>query len=354
MAPVSQTYGALLIGGLLAMYFSGIVCIQCLLYFRTFRDDRLRIKLKVLAVWALDILHSVFVSVSLWQYLILGLNDITIIQEILWPVSATIAITGVTTFIIQCFLAHRVWTLSKHNIWITCIIVTLAFLRMLSAFGAVIQMSLLDTWARFHAVAAWNFTTGLAISACADLLIAISIVYYLNRNRTGFERHFLRIRSDYIIDTIVLYTIENGLLTSVSVVASLICWLTMPTNLIFLALHFVISKMYANSLLATLNARKFIKQESSRSGSRRRGSSIRLPTFLTSASSRLTQTTRSEFAPQTPLQINVEKSVHCVTDIGSRTVAVDINSMDPMLTLSEASPTSHESRDAGMLSSGKD
>ncbi|EEB91532.1 hypothetical protein MPER_10090, partial [Moniliophthora perniciosa FA553] len=39
-------------------------------------------------------------------------------------------------------------------------------------------------------------------------------------------------------------------------VASMICWLAMPTNLIFMGLHFIISKTYAISLIVTLNRRK--------------------------------------------------------------------------------------------------
>ena len=69
---------------------------------------------------------------------------------------------------------------------------------------------------------------------------------------------------DKIIDALTAYTIENGMLTCVTTVVALVCvrpvlplqhgcagreahvlaaqWLSMPTNLIFLGLHFAISK----------------------------------------------------------------------------------------------------------------
>ncbi|KAI0689429.1 hypothetical protein BC835DRAFT_1529197 [Cytidiella melzeri] len=328
MTQVSSTYGALLIGGLLAVFFSGIVCTQCFLYFRSFYKDRWRVKALVAALWFLDFLHSTFVVTTVWYYLIDGFNNTKVAPGINWSVSlkqVTISITGILTFIIHFFFAHRVWTLSKSNVWLTGLIMGLAFLRMLSAFGTVIQMSRLHTWVRFHEVAAWSFTTGLVISACVDFLITLSLVYYLSQSRTGFSN------MDYIIDTIMLYAIENGLLTSISVLASLICWLTMPTNFIFLALHFVISKMYANSLLATLNARRHIQDKSSHSERHWRDNSnnLHLPTMMTSASLRRgnSDATQKEPPPSTSLQINVEKSIHCVTDIGSS--AVEIDSIDP-------------------------
>jgi len=63
-----------------------------------------------------------------------------------------------------------------------------------------------------------------------------------------------------ILDKLMLYAFENGSLTCAATVVSLVCWLTMHTNLIFMGIHFVISKLYANSFLATLNARRNLHQ----------------------------------------------------------------------------------------------
>ncbi|KAG2037590.1 hypothetical protein BDR03DRAFT_956986, partial [Suillus americanus] len=45
---------------------------------------------------------------------------------------------------------------------------------------------------------------------------------------------------------------------SVVTIATLLCWTIMPSNRVFLGLHFIVAKLYANSLLANLNARKQI------------------------------------------------------------------------------------------------
>jgi len=63
-----------------------------------------------------------------------------------------------------------------------------------------------------------------------------------------------------IIDTLILYAFEIGILTSAATVASLLCWVTLNNSLIFLGLHFVIGKLYANSLLATLNSRNELRR----------------------------------------------------------------------------------------------
>jgi hypothetical protein len=61
---------------------------------------------------------------------------------------------------------------------------------------------------------------------------------------------------DEVIDSIIVYTINNGTLTCISTIVSMIFWLFRGKALIFMAIHFAIAKMYANSLLATLNMRK--------------------------------------------------------------------------------------------------
>ncbi|THG99820.1 hypothetical protein EW026_g2576 [Hermanssonia centrifuga] len=262
MAPNTQTYGALLIGGLVAMFLSGIVSTQVFLYFRNYPGDRLRNRTMVSTVWILDLLHAGFVCASVWRYLIHGFQDDTYILSIAWTVSVTVSITGFLTFLVHCFFTHRVWTLSRHN------------------------------------------DTGVPKD---------------EKSRTGFSS------MDQIIDSIMVYTIENGFLTSIVAVASLICWLTMPGNFIFLALHFAITKLYANSLLATLNARTHLKEPSHSSAEHY--NSYRLPTLFSSRSIRKDTSQGDPQANNTTntLQINVEKSVHYVTDIGS----ADLDSVEP-------------------------
>lgn len=62
----------------------------------------------------------------------------------------------------------------------------------------------------------------------------------------------------------MLYGINTGALTSLCEVACLIAYVTMPNNLIFIAIFFVLPKLLLNALLATLNARVSL-QESRRS-----------------------------------------------------------------------------------------
>ncbi|KIP07803.1 hypothetical protein PHLGIDRAFT_127401 [Phlebiopsis gigantea 11061_1 CR5-6] len=340
MVPYSRTYGALVVGGFLSLFLSGIVATQVFLYRRSYAGDRLRIQLMVLVVWLLDLTHSSFVIASVFHYVVDGYSDTSAINRVHWPISVTISITGFLTFLIHIFFAHRVWTLSKRNIWLTTIIGSLAFLRMVSAFGTATQLQRLKSWSAFHDHAAWIFTTGLSISASVDVITAVSLCFYLQKRRTGFSS------MDHIIDSIMVYTVETGMLTSIATIASFICWLTMPQNFIFLAFHFCITKLYANSFLASLNARQLLKERSV--STVEAPNSFRLPTLLSSkqqpteavsarkypthtGDSTLVSlqgaTTRNSLHPTSTLQISVEKTVHCVTDVAESDG--EIESLEP-------------------------
>ncbi|PBK60716.1 hypothetical protein ARMSODRAFT_1026301 [Armillaria solidipes] len=270
---VLGTYGAMLAGGFVAAMLSGIVTIQALIYFRLYMQDSWRKKVMVLAIWILDIVHSTFIFVSLFDYLItyFGVQDrtglITFIAQVpfinvhfglISYHKLTIVVTAMQTLIAHCYFSEKIHKSSDRNWAITAPILALAFLRLVAASVSTFEMIRLHRFSAFNEdYPGWIFTTGLSLSSAVDVLITAWLCYFL---------HLLRRRIDapssmlQVIDSLTIYTLENGLLTSIATTASLICWLVMPTNLVFLGLHFVIEKLYANSVLASLNTRKELRE----------------------------------------------------------------------------------------------
>ncbi|OAX40391.1 hypothetical protein K503DRAFT_798835 [Rhizopogon vinicolor AM-OR11-026] len=122
------------------------------------------------------------------------------------------------------------------------------------------EMISLESYAEFSLpFPGWIFALGLTLSAIVDIMITSSLCYFLRKNRTTITKltySYPSNRTIYVIDTLTSWTIQNGSITCAGTVASLLCWEAMPQNRIFLGLHFAVAKFYANSLLATLNARQ--------------------------------------------------------------------------------------------------
>jgi len=141
-------------------------------------------------------------------------------------------------------------------------IALLAFLRLVAASISMGEMLKVKSYTSFdHMFPSSIFTLGLSLSVAVDVMITTILCLFLRLNRTSVSS------TNRIIDALTLYTLQNGSITSAAAIASLICWLTMPQNRIFLGLHFVIGKLYANTLLATLNSRKHLRQDRSQATS---------------------------------------------------------------------------------------
>ncbi|KIK48436.1 hypothetical protein CY34DRAFT_798258 [Suillus luteus UH-Slu-Lm8-n1] len=255
MSGVAQDYGAILLGGLLAFGLSGCVNMQFIVYWQLYSYESWRVKSLVVAITLLDWCHSAFVAIALWDSIIVPYGNMDDFDKIPWSVGPAVELTAMITFLVQCIFAYRIYRLQKKRLTVVVPIVALAFFRLVAASVSMSEMIRLQSYAAFiqQNFSRWIFTVGLSLSAFVDIMITAIMCYFLRKNRT------MVISTIRIIDTLTLWTIRNGSMTSAAAIASLICWLAMPDNRTFLGLHFVIAKLYANSLLATLNARQHIR-----------------------------------------------------------------------------------------------
>ncbi|KAF4596888.1 hypothetical protein EYR38_008279 [Pleurotus pulmonarius] len=92
-------------------------------------------------------------------------------------------------------------------------------------------------------------TAEFSSTVACDLLISASMAYYLNKRRSGIRK------TENLVDRLIVYVIGIGLLTSIFAIIVFVTWVALPRQLIFLTFYSIISKLYVNSLLVTLNAR---------------------------------------------------------------------------------------------------
>ncbi|KAL1945721.1 hypothetical protein VTO73DRAFT_1723 [Trametes versicolor] len=301
---LKTSLGALIIGGMVCTGLSGVVAMQTVLYFRLFTRDKFSTKFQVGGVFLLDFLHSVMIAAANYMYFVDNFGNTEITDRVFWAVGISIALTAILTVIVHMFFALRLFKLSKGNYWVTVPIVILAVARVVAAFVTTVELIHLGSFHEFGERFRWVFTLGLVLSSVVDFLITGGLCYYLRRNRTGTGRF------DHVLDSVTLYTVENGLLTSVTTLVSLIFWLVRPHVLIYLGLHFAISKLYANSFLASMNARKILRAQSeSHSGG---GSAHRLPVIFASRAMRHSNADQLNLG--TRVQITVDKTVDYATD----------------------------------------
>lgn len=196
------------------------------------------------------------------------------IDVIPWSISPTVELTAVVTFLVQSFYAFRMYKLSRRKLWLGAPVALLALFRLVAASISTAEMAHLRSYEKFRRPwPSWMFTLGLSLSAGVDVIITSSLYYFLRRSRSQISD------TNHIIDTLTRYALETGTATCAIAFVTLIVWVAVPQNRIFLGLHFIIGKLYANSLLATLNTRHELRKFRG-SSSRSHSGNNRLPVIF--------------------------------------------------------------------------
>lgn len=251
---IDDTFGAAFVGVIVAAVLHGVSCAQAWYYF-THQNDKWLVKTLVSFVMLFDTIHQVLISHTVYTYLVSNYNNQEQLKYLVWSVLVEVLFNGFTAFLVQSFLARRVWQLSGRNIWLTGLV---AFL-VLSEFGCVLAFAALSlrftTYEQLGTLKELSITVN-ALGAAGDVVIAFALCVLLHRSRTGFQR------SDSMINKLIIFAVNTGVLTSLCAIASLISIAVAPDTFLYIAFFFCLGRLYSNSLLATLNARKMIRAAS--------------------------------------------------------------------------------------------
>ncbi|KAF8233854.1 hypothetical protein L208DRAFT_1422837 [Tricholoma matsutake] len=225
-----NTLGALLLGGMIAMALWGITCVQTYTFFtQSHRDTGLQ-KLTVAFLCALDTFDSALNVHILYFYMVTNyLNPMALLKPV-W--------CSVSNFFIRTLFAQRVYKLSQGNILVTAWIVS-------SHFGLTSYLELDKLADLMYLI--------FAAGTLSDLSVAVALCVLLFKARTGFRK------TDTLIKILVTYTVNTGLIVAVDASLGMIMYIVMPHNFVFLTFYLLLSKLYLNSYLATMNAREDLR-----------------------------------------------------------------------------------------------
>ncbi|OCH93214.1 hypothetical protein OBBRIDRAFT_832854 [Obba rivulosa] len=94
---------------------------------------------------------------------------------------------------------------------------------------------------------------GLSFCAVGDIVIAYAQIVVLQQCRTGFRR------TDSVVKILMLYSINTALLTTICAICNLVTFAALPGTLLYEVFYFMLPKLLLNSCLATLNARRDLR-----------------------------------------------------------------------------------------------
>ncbi|KAJ7864790.1 hypothetical protein B0H14DRAFT_3602132 [Mycena olivaceomarginata] len=233
----------------------GITISQAILYFRNYKDDSLFLRALVASALLIDTFHFVMVVdvVHIWYLFCKLPQNYALLASFPWPLGASIIATYLITSMVQALYILRVYMLSK-NIWATGFISFLSLAQF--GFGLFLWEDLFVA----NSLSALHGTKGqvggsveLAATTLCDISISVALWWYLHKGRTGFAK------TEKMVDKLILYIVNLGILTSAASLLTLILWLVMPNSFAFVSLTLIRSKLYCNAMLVTLNFRQTVR-----------------------------------------------------------------------------------------------
>lgn len=248
---LDETLGAAYNAVVVASILLGVAFFQAWYYF-SHQSDPWPTTLLVSAAITFDTIHQALITHAVYSYTVSNWGNTHFLDHLVRTLLVEVIFSGLTALLVQSFLTARVWRLSDRNIWLTSII----GLLVVGEFGSILAYTILalqlETFTELARLKTLSITVN-ALAAAGDILIAVTLCTLLHLSRTGLHR------SDTIYTKLIVFSLNTGLLTSLCAVASLVSIIVAGTTFIYIAFFFCMGRLYTNSLLATLNARKRIR-----------------------------------------------------------------------------------------------
>ncbi|KAJ6543993.1 hypothetical protein B0H19DRAFT_1267303 [Mycena capillaripes] len=228
--PFTFTIGALIGGCMTAVGPSAIVGFQTFIYFQLFRVDALHYKCLVAWIWITDTGHTIAICTTIWQCVVRNFENPEKLHEIV------IATMNANPYVLHVENTQELGGFT--------LLFGLADFLILGFFIAS-EMLIAENWATIAAHFKVVEISGWAVSGATDVVISAARYYYLHELKQGY------ISTREMVDAVVIFIINDGLLTCATVIAVITCFLSMPNDFIWTALFFTLAKLFSNSVLTT-------------------------------------------------------------------------------------------------------
>ncbi|PIL34934.1 hypothetical protein GSI_02721 [Ganoderma sinense ZZ0214-1] len=258
ISALKEALSCLVLGTIFATCVYGVSILQVYIYFRKCREDATHFAMRsfVAILFILDTISLALTVQVLYEYTVTDFGQPMLLLNVPRSLVFFQVISVLIACLVQLFFAHRIWALSKHNY----LLVGSIFVLALCSFGPGLALSI-RLWDHanitYFAMLSTRILGGIAsgLSVLCDIIIVLALCYYLHSKRTGFKR------TDTMIDHLIVYAINRGILTAICQTGHMVSIAAYPSHSYFFVFGLLESKLYINTLLATLNAQKAMRRE---------------------------------------------------------------------------------------------
>ncbi|KAL0569472.1 hypothetical protein V5O48_007762 [Marasmius crinis-equi] len=250
MTVLDDGLGALFIGLVLSTLLHGVTLSQAWHFFssqsRQFQDP-LGLKTLVAVVVALDFIHQVCTSHWLYKTFVTNYGHLEELTKL--PPCAFFTRPSVLLLTVTINLQELS---GNGNTYGVRYLPSTEFLRV-----AHMEMAQHPDSAQFTGTMTKIVIAVNGMGAGIDVLIALSMVFLLTIRKTRV------VRTNRMLRQIAIYSVTTGAATSICAIGVFVTAITLPGANYVLMFYLMLTRMYSNSLLATLNVRESLRSTGS-------------------------------------------------------------------------------------------
>ncbi|TEB25803.1 hypothetical protein FA13DRAFT_1796125 [Coprinellus micaceus] len=253
--------GPALFGALFGYYFMGLYTLQLYRHISASLclKERPSVHVVVVLTTLLEFLQLICVTHIIIDILIQHPGDPSVFQRLSLSSASLPALNGLVAFLVQSFRLRRIHSFVKQACGSTYVC-PLTFLLCLCQCGAALGITAMLIHQRDDVQQlSWlkpASITWLSLSMASDALVTATIVLPLLewKASSAFDR------SRRILNSVILKAVESGSITVLFTIPYLVVYVKYHQSTLGTAFEFIVGRLYANVLLATLNAREKVRQ----------------------------------------------------------------------------------------------
>ncbi|KAJ7432522.1 hypothetical protein B0H11DRAFT_2297512 [Mycena galericulata] len=253
------TYGAWLTSLFVETILYGIGFLQVWLYFQWWPKDDRSVKLAVVFVMFFETTQITFFFRSTFFRFVLKFGEIQ--EDLLWSDSLQLLANYLSAFTVQIYFASRIYRLTRARarFYTTStlgiyLVVLFALVQISAGIAQTILSYKLRSFAKLEETKAIT-TLQTGGSLACDIVITVYLYAFLSRNKNGLPR------TEAMMNTLMMNAVNRGMLTAISSALTMILFLVYPGTFWFFLSLAPNSKLYMNSMLATLNMRQHVRDK---------------------------------------------------------------------------------------------
>ncbi|KAG2012014.1 hypothetical protein CC2G_012065 [Coprinopsis cinerea AmutBmut pab1-1] len=204
----------------------------------------------------LDTLHMTLTVHLDYHYMVLNFaNPLALIEPVWSLFFHTLLITS-TNFVIRSLFVRRIWILTKGRrlrLIIAVPIMALSMADLVSAFFITAKAFQLPNLLQLYRLAVYAYISFIS-ATIADLALTVALWYILRSSSTGFKP------TDSAISILIKYIVNTCGIVTLCAFVSMSLYIAMPETFVFMGFYLLLSKLYINCYLASMNARDDIRR----------------------------------------------------------------------------------------------